>query len=108
MEQVLTFKQLLYRYFFFEWLFKDVSKGTIFERSLAWRHNKEMSKWLPTYMRRWIVLGFIFYALGFLFEMIIQLPIVSAFFYVPCTLALPFNSVALVSYFGFKFLPPPI
>ena len=50
----MPFSTLLYRYFLFGWLFKDVNRGNVLERAAAWRHNREQARWLPTYMRRWI------------------------------------------------------
>ena len=51
------FSTLLYRYFFYGWLFCDVGRGTVWERAAAWRHNREQARWLPTYIRRWLVIG---------------------------------------------------
>lgn len=49
-----TFRSLLYRFFFFDWLFADLNRAqTLLERHAAWRHNREMRKYLPTYLRRW-------------------------------------------------------
>ena len=53
----MTFGTLLYRYFFFGWLFRDVNRGTVLERAAAWRHNQAQARWLPTYMRRWLWCG---------------------------------------------------
>src|SRR5689334_9819571 len=47
---------LLYRYFFFDWLFRDVSRGNLLERAAAWRANREMRRYLPVYLRRWLVI----------------------------------------------------
>lgn len=53
-----SFASLLYRFFFFDWLFADLSKATsLLERHAAWRHNREMRKYLPTYLCRWGALG---------------------------------------------------
>ena len=52
--QELAFRTLLYRYFFFDWLFKDVSRGDLMARSAAWRFNQSRAHWLLTYMRRWL------------------------------------------------------
>ena len=52
--QDIAFRTLLYRYFFFGWLFKDASRGNVIERAAAWRHNKERAHWLLTYLRRWL------------------------------------------------------
>ena len=46
----MAFRTLLYRYFFFGWLFRDVTRGNLFERSAAWAHNKSQAHWLLTYM----------------------------------------------------------
>ena len=53
----LTFRELLYRYFFFGWLFRNAGRGNMWERSAAWHHNKTQSRWLPVYMRRWAVMA---------------------------------------------------
>ena len=45
---------LLYRYFFFDWLFRDASRGTTMERASALRFNRQMSHHLLTYLRRWV------------------------------------------------------
>jgi di/tricarboxylate transporter len=45
------------RYFFYGWLFRDASTGSELERAAALRHNRTFSKWLPTYLRRWLVIG---------------------------------------------------
>ena len=76
--QETSFGSLLYRYFFFAWLFKDASRGNLFERSAAWRHNREQARWLPTYMRRWFWCGAVLYGLGGVVEWLLQaLPAVS-------------------------------
>jgi hypothetical protein len=48
-----SLRQLIVRYFFYDWLFKDASRGTMLERAAAWRHNTSQRKWLPLYMMRW-------------------------------------------------------
>ena len=62
--QELAFRTLLYRYFFFDWLFKDVSRGDLMARAAAWRFNQSRAHWLLTYMRRWLWCGVLFYGLG--------------------------------------------
>ena len=39
------------RYFFYAWMFRDASAGSELERAAALRHNRNLSKWLPTYLR---------------------------------------------------------
>lgn len=102
------FSCLLYRYFFFEWLFRDCSAGSFLERSAAWRHNRLNSKWLPRYMRRWFVLGTMLYGLGAMVEILVPSQLISAFFYVPGVMTAPVNAVIAVSWIGLKVMPPPL
>ena len=44
---------LLYRYWFWGWLFHDVNRGDLLRRAAAWRHNVAQRVHLPVYMRRW-------------------------------------------------------
>jgi hypothetical protein len=104
----LPFKILLYRYFFFSWLFKDVNKGDVYERSAAWRYNQTQARWLPTYLRRWLFLSGLNYALGVFCEMLLQAPILSAFFFVPMALSVSVNTVIGVLMLGFKSLSGPL
>jgi hypothetical protein len=62
------FRSLLYRYFFFGWLFRDVTRGTLLERAAAWRYNRERRRFLPIYLRRWLFVFAAGYGLGVLFE----------------------------------------
>ena len=101
----MTFGTLLYRYFFFGWLFQDVNKGNVFERSAALRHNRDMARWLPTYMRRWLWCGLAFYLLGGMFEWMLNAPGVSVLFYVPSALSVPVNAVIGAAWVGLKVLP---
>jgi hypothetical protein len=106
-EASLAFRTLLYRYFFFGWLFRDVSQGTLFERSAAWRHNQAQARWLLTYMRRWLACGLLLYGLGCLAELVLAQPTLSALFYVPGALSVPVNAVIGAAWLGLKALPAP-
>jgi hypothetical protein len=64
---------LLYRYFFFDWLFRDVTRGTLLERAAAWRFNRERRRYLWVYLRRWLFVFAAGYGLGVLFEHAFQL-----------------------------------
>ena len=44
---------LVYRYWFWDWLFADASGGDLMRRAAAWRHNLAQRVHLPIYMRRW-------------------------------------------------------
>jgi len=102
-----SFRQLLYRYWFFGWLFKDVNRPSLLERAAAWRHNQEQARWLPTYLRRWAVLTVISFAIGLLMEHGLRAPVLSAVLYMNAILGVTFNAVTSVILLGFKFLPGP-
>ena len=104
----MTFGTLLYRYFFFGWLFKDVNQGNLFERSAAWQHNQAQARWLPTYMRRWLWCGVILYGLGGMAEGLLNAPGLSVMFYVPGALSVPVNAVIGAAWVGLKLLPAQI
>lgn len=106
--QHLAFSTLLYRYFFFGWLFKDVSRGNVFERSAAWRFNQGQARWLLTYMRRWLWCGALFYGLGGFAELMLNAPGLSALFYVPSAISVPVNAVIGAIWIGLKTLPGPL
>lgn len=59
-----SFFRLLYRYWFFGWLFRDATRGNALQRASALQHNRRQSRWLPTYMRRWTILGVVLFATG--------------------------------------------
>ena len=105
--QETAFRTLLYRYFFFGWLFMDASRGSLFERMAAWRHNQSQARWLPTYMRRWVWCGLMLYGAGHLVELMFNSPGLSAFFYVPSALVVPVNAVIGAAWIGLKTLPGP-
>jgi hypothetical protein len=105
--QDIGFRTLLYRYFFFAWLFKDASSGNRLERAAAWRHNRQQARWLPTYMRRWLWCGLVLFSLGSFVELMLNAPGISAVFYVPGALAVPVNAVLAAAWVGLKALPGP-
>jgi hypothetical protein len=107
MMQEPAFRTLLYRYFFFGWMFKDVSHGNMLERAAAWRYNQQQARWLLTYMRRWLSCGVILYALGGLAEWLLNSPGFSACFYIPASLSVPVNAVIGAAWLGLKALPGP-
>jgi len=95
-----TFRALLYRYFFFGWLFRDVNQDDLFARAAAWRHNKLQARWLPLYMRRYLISGALLFGIGWLIEH--ASPLLSACFYVPSVMAVPMAAVAAVAWIGFR------
>ncbi|MBC7513924.1 MAG: hypothetical protein H7234_05745 [Herminiimonas sp.] len=104
----LSFTTLLYRYFFFGWMFVDVSKGDLFERSLAWRHNLKQSRWLTTYLKRWAWVGAVMYCLGMLCETLFGAPLLSAVFFIPMAVSVSINTVIGSLMLGFKLLSGPL
>lgn len=106
MEQT-ALRTLLYRYFFFGWLFRDVSRGSMLERAAAWRHNQSQARWLPTYMRRWLGCGAVLFAAGHFAELIVGSPGLSVLFYLPGALSVPVNAVIGAAWLGLKTLPGP-
>jgi len=97
-----SFRSLLYRYFFFQWLFSDITraKGPI-ERRAAWLHNQRQRAWLPLYMRRWTMLSVAGFALGAIGERVLSAPVFAACWYTgSCTSV----SVLLVIVVAWAFL----
>ena len=105
--QDLAFRTLLYRYFFFGWLFRDVNRGSALERAAAWRHNQAQAHWLGTYMRRWFACGLLLYGIGNLVELAAGATLLSAIFYVPSVMAVPINAVIGGAWLGLGRLPCP-
>jgi hypothetical protein len=104
----LPFRKLLYRYWFFGWLFADVNRPDVFERSSAWRHNVEQARWLPTYLRRWAMLTLVSYLVGVLLEHGLGAPVVSAVLYMQAIMGVMFNTLTSVILLGLKVLPGPL
>ena len=104
----MSFGTLLYRYFFFGWMFRDVTQGNLLERSAAWRHNQAHAHWLLTYMRRWLWCAVLLYGLGGIVEILIGAPAVSALFYVPSALSVSLNAVIGAAWLGLKLLSGPL
>jgi len=98
---------LLYRYFFFDWLFRDAGRGSGLERSAAWRYNREHSHWLLTYLKRWVVLDFTAFAAGLLSSLIFQGHWICIPFYVVFSLAIAVYSIIAVAWLGLRLLPAP-
>lgn len=75
----LSFGSLLYRFLFFDWLFRDVNAArTRLERHAARQHNRRMSRYLPVYLRRWSFLTAFDFAMGMLCEKVLQAGLLSA------------------------------
>lgn len=97
----LRFRTLLYRYFFFGWLFHDASVRDLLQRAAALKHNRAAARWLPTYLRRWTVIGVAGWLLGSGVELVVGAPL-SLLFFVPSVLSVPINSMILVAWVGLR------
>lgn len=98
---------LLYRYFFFGWLFRDACRGNQLERRAAWRHNQAQAHWLLTYLKRWLVVDCSALAVGSLSALLFQGHWISIPFYVLFSVAIPVSSVIVVAWLGLRLLPAP-
>lgn len=50
----MPFSQLLFRYLWPFWLFKDATRGDRTARAAAYRHNRDMRIHLPGYLMKWL------------------------------------------------------
>jgi hypothetical protein len=103
----LSFRQLLYRYWFFGWLFRDVNRPNLLERAAAWRHNQEQARWLPVYLWRWALMTVVCFGVAALLEQELKAHTLSAMLYMQAIVGVTFNAVTSVILLGFKFLPGP-
>ena len=98
---------LLYRYFFFSWLFRDVDRGDCLERNAAWRYNQAHSHWLLIYLKRWVVLALAVFAVASLSSLVFAGHWICIPFYVMFSVAIPISSVIVVAWLGLRLLPGP-
>ena len=72
---------LIYRYWFWGWLFRDVNAGDLLRRAAAWRHNVQQRAHLPVYMRRWCGALIVTGALAMAIETLAGARVAAAAFY---------------------------
>ncbi|MCE3608136.1 hypothetical protein LXA47_31710 [Massilia sp. P8910] len=78
----LTFPTLLYRFLFFDWLFRDLGAARdVYERHAALQHNRRMCRYFPTYLRRWSALTLFDFGMGCLCERALQASLWPAWFF---------------------------
>jgi hypothetical protein len=95
-------RRLLYRYWFWEWLFMDLGRARdVYQRAAAWRHNVAQRRHLPTYMRRWLFVVAANVAMGALLEKTLAAMLSAAVFYTNSCIAV---CVFAVSFVGWLFL----
>ena len=87
------FRSLLYRYFFYGWLFRGAGRGNVLERAASLRHNRQQARWLPLYLRRMLVVGALLLSVATFSELVLGWPLASAWFYVATVMAVPYDVV---------------
>lgn len=93
------FATLLYRFWFFDWLFADMTAARgVVERHAAWQHNRCMRRHLPRYLWRWFVATALAFALGCLAEYGLETALVAAGLYTSSAVTLTGMVVILVMY----------
>ncbi|HEX4879734.1 MAG TPA: hypothetical protein VFV39_07815 [Limnobacter sp.] len=76
---------VLFRYFFFQWMFRDANVPEVYLRSAALRHNRAQRHHLKVYLLRWLVVTLLMYGLGAILEVLGVFACV--FFYTVASLA---------------------
>jgi hypothetical protein len=94
---------LVYRYLFFDWLFRDVDAASYLERAAAWRLNREMRRHLLIYLRRWVMLLICSYALGAMFEKWFALGHLATLFYCISSIAIAMSVLIVRAWLGLRF-----
>jgi len=98
-----SFFGTLRRYLFYGWLFRDVRLGNGWERSSALRHNRENSRWLPTYMLRWTFIGGAVFGAAHVVEIVIGRPDLAGLLYAAAVMVVPFNMVTAICWGCLRF-----
>lgn len=96
----LPFRTLLYRYFFFGWLFRQVDSSDMFERASVLRHNRRQAAWLPVYLLRWLWWALLFYGVAGLLELVFEAPGVARWFYAASAMCIGFTVTIVTTWLG--------
>ena len=97
--------QLVYRYWFWGWLFRDTNQGDLMRRAAAWRHNLGQRIHLPVYMRRWLVLLGATFAVALVIEVALDARTFAAVFYVGSVLSAVVEVIASVAWLFLRARP---
>ncbi|HEX4883003.1 MAG TPA: hypothetical protein VFX05_02615 [Casimicrobiaceae bacterium] len=97
--------QLLYRYWFWGWLFRDASQGDLMRRAAAWRHNIAQRIHMPVYMRRWLGMMALTFAVALAMETALDARAFAAVFYVASVLAATVDVVASIAWLFLRARP---
>lgn len=95
-------REVVSRYFFYGWLFRDADCGSSLERIAAWRHNRDQARWLPLYLWRWFVGAVVIAALEAMAEQVLGIPVLSAALSVLLILVAVFLVVTVVCWLFLK------
>lgn len=98
-----SFGQLLYRYWFFDWLFRDASRGTAWQRETALRFNRSQAHWLLVYVRRWSTVIVVTAMTGTALELI-GLDMAAAALFVSACVSFSVIVVALAGWLGLRLI----
>lgn len=94
-----SFGCLVYRYLFFGWLFADLNLArNVVELRAAWRHNREMRRYLPVYLRRWAALFALSFSAGWLAEKGLETTLLAACCYAGSCITVPVMAVIVVAW----------
>jgi hypothetical protein len=102
----LPFRSLLYRYFFYGWLFRDATRGNVLERAASMCHNRGQARWLPLYLRRMLVVGALLLSVAAYIELVLGWPLASAWFYLATAMTVPYDIVTGVCWVFLTQRPP--
>jgi len=94
---------LLYRYWFWGWLFLDVNTGDLLRRAAAWRHNVQQRVHLPAYMLRWCVALVVTGTVAVAIETLSEARLAAAVFYTGAVLC---SVVQVIAGIAWAFLRP--
>jgi hypothetical protein len=97
-----SLREGVYRYFFYDWLFRNADRGSERERADALRHNRDQAKWLPVYMGRWAVAGALILGLETPFEHVLGNAVLSAALLVVLVLVVLFLLISVICWVFLK------
>jgi hypothetical protein len=97
----------LYRYLFYDWLFRPANAGSELERAAALRHNRQSAHWLGTYLRRWFVGGLLLVGAETAATRTLDSPLLSALLAVALVLVVVFMVVTAVCWAILRLGPRP-
>jgi hypothetical protein len=87
-------RYLLYRYWFWGWLFRDASRSDRSSRTAALEHNVRQRGHLPVYIRRWATGLVALLAVGHAFELCAAPAVLTAALFVGASLSAVIVAVA--------------